>query len=173
MCNCSQNCWIDWNSAVLCFKRLLHIGVYMATILCVGEIWSGSNNRVYMYHVFHRLPTNHVTAPILKPTYDRKPPRRFLCLNVKMYSDLFVYTLTKMANSFQLCLIGVSVDGAKTQRSIFTHPPDLHVHDVGMPGGRIWWCILPLKCLLCSIPNWGYNLDNNYVVRNHMHVLMV
>ena len=27
MSNCSQNCCIDWNSAVLCFKRLFHIGV--------------------------------------------------------------------------------------------------------------------------------------------------
>ena len=26
-----------------------------ATILCVWEIWSGSNNRMYMYHVFHWL----------------------------------------------------------------------------------------------------------------------
>ena len=55
--DCSQNCWIDWNSAVRCFKRLFQIGVWMfarfvrplvATILCVGEIWSGSNNCVYM-----------------------------------------------------------------------------------------------------------------------------
>ena len=29
----------------------------LATILCVWEIWSGSNNRVYMYHVFHSLAT--------------------------------------------------------------------------------------------------------------------
>ena len=28
MSNCSQNCWIDWNSAALCFKRLFHIGVW-------------------------------------------------------------------------------------------------------------------------------------------------
>ena len=28
MSNCSQHCWIDWNSAVLCFKRLFHIGVW-------------------------------------------------------------------------------------------------------------------------------------------------
>ena len=64
MSNCSQNCWIDWNSAVLCFKWLFHIGVWtfaryvrllLAAILCVWEIWSGSNNPVYMYHVFHCL----------------------------------------------------------------------------------------------------------------------
>ena len=58
MSNCSQNCWIDWNSAVLCFKQLSHWG--MASIshytLCMGN-WSGSNNRIYMYmyHVFHWL----------------------------------------------------------------------------------------------------------------------
>ena len=47
MSNCSQNCWIIWNSAVLCFKWLFHIGVWtfvhplLATILCVWEnlIW--------------------------------------------------------------------------------------------------------------------------------------
>ena len=41
---CSQNCWIDWNSAMLCFKQLFHTGVWMfarivrpllATILCI------------------------------------------------------------------------------------------------------------------------------------------
>ena len=51
--NSSNNCWIDWNSAVLCFKRLFHIGVWtfarfvrplLATTLYVWEIWSGSNN---------------------------------------------------------------------------------------------------------------------------------
>ena len=48
MSNCSQNCWIDWNSATLCFKRLFHIGVgtfarfvrpLLATMLCIWEIW--------------------------------------------------------------------------------------------------------------------------------------
>ena len=57
MYNCSQNCWIDWNSAMLCFKRLFHIGGWtftwfmrplLATILCVWQIWSGSNNSVYI-----------------------------------------------------------------------------------------------------------------------------
>ena len=62
MSNCSQNCWIDGISAVLCFKRLFHTGVLtfgrfvrplLPTILCVREIASsGSNNRVYTYHIF-------------------------------------------------------------------------------------------------------------------------
>ena len=34
MSNCSQNCWIDWNSAVLCFKRLFHIGVWTFASIC-------------------------------------------------------------------------------------------------------------------------------------------
>ena len=47
MSNCSQNCWINWNSAVLCFKQLVHIGVWtfarfvrplLATILCVWKL---------------------------------------------------------------------------------------------------------------------------------------
>ena len=59
---CSQNYWIDWISAAPCFKRLVHTGVWtfarfvrplLATILCTWEIWSGFNNRAYMYHVFH------------------------------------------------------------------------------------------------------------------------
>ena len=63
MSNCSQNCWIDLNSAALCFKRLFHIGMNVNPIfeaslshhtLCImGTFWSGFNNRVYMYHVFH------------------------------------------------------------------------------------------------------------------------
>ena len=28
MSNCSQNCWMNWNSAVLCFKRLFYTGVW-------------------------------------------------------------------------------------------------------------------------------------------------
>ena len=46
MSNCSQNCWIYWICAVLCFKQLFLIGYerfvrpLLATILCVWEIWS-------------------------------------------------------------------------------------------------------------------------------------
>ena len=56
MSNYNQNCWIDLNSAVLCFKRLFHVGVWMfvrfvgpllATIPCVWKIRSGSNNRIH------------------------------------------------------------------------------------------------------------------------------
>ena len=56
MSKCSRNCWIDWNSATLCFKWLFHIHVVwlfawfvqplFGAILCVWEIWSGSNNRL-------------------------------------------------------------------------------------------------------------------------------
>ena len=62
MSNWSQNCWIHWNSAVLCFKWLFYIGVwtfawFVRPLWCVWEIWSGSYNCVYMYmyHVFHWL----------------------------------------------------------------------------------------------------------------------
>ena len=59
MSNCSQNCWIDWNSAMLCFKQLFHIGVWtfgrfvrplLATILCMGN--SVPAYTMYMYHAF-------------------------------------------------------------------------------------------------------------------------
>ena len=79
MSNCSQNCWIDWNSAVLCFKRLFHIGLWMfaqfvrpllATIFCI------MGNLVPAYTCITYFPVgkktqrtkNCVTAPILKPT---------------------------------------------------------------------------------------------------------
>ena len=47
MSDYNQNCWTDWNSVALCFKRHFHIGVWTfvrfvrplwATILCVWEI---------------------------------------------------------------------------------------------------------------------------------------
>ena len=55
MSNCSQNCWIDWNSAALCFKWLFHIEVWtfarcvrplLPTILCGCEIWSPRISRI-------------------------------------------------------------------------------------------------------------------------------
>ena len=65
MSSCSQNCWIDWSFAALCFKLLFYImGMNVCPIcvgcLCVWEIWSGSNTRIYiyMYHVFHWLAKN-------------------------------------------------------------------------------------------------------------------
>ena len=79
---------IDWNSATLWFKWLSQRDInvcpilrpLLATILCVYEIWSGSNNRVYMYHVYHcvakqktKNKNKKVTAPTLKPTNDQKP----------------------------------------------------------------------------------------------------
>ena len=45
----------------------------LATILCVWEIWSGSNNRVHVSHVFHWKAKKTTTTQILKPTYDQKP----------------------------------------------------------------------------------------------------
>ena len=62
MSNCSQNCLITCNSAALCFKQLFHKGVWifaqfvwplLATKHCVSEIWSGSNNCIYMLTLYH------------------------------------------------------------------------------------------------------------------------
>ena len=39
MSNCSKNCWIDWNSAVL-YGYARFLGPLSATILCIWEIWS-------------------------------------------------------------------------------------------------------------------------------------
>ena len=91
MKRCSQNCWINWNSTMLCFKRLFHIGVstfarfvrpLLATTLCIWEIWSPRTQGVTYFHVGkkRRCPEKtkkkiitSVTAPILKPNDDQKP----------------------------------------------------------------------------------------------------
>ena len=45
---------LDYQSnKLLIFARFVR--PRLATILCVWQIWSGSNNRIYMYHVFHWL----------------------------------------------------------------------------------------------------------------------
>ena len=71
---CSRNYWIDWNSAAPCLKWLFNVEVLMfawfvrpllATILCVWEIWSGSN----MQHVFYWLAKNKF------PKKDTSPHR--------------------------------------------------------------------------------------------------
>ena len=51
--NCSQNCWIDWNSAVLCFKRLFHIGVWTFSWF-VRPLYMG--NLVPAYTIYHVFP---------------------------------------------------------------------------------------------------------------------
>ena len=81
-----QNCWINWDSAVLCFKRLFHIGVWtfawfvrplLATILCIWEIWSLCTQYITYFPVGkkkkriaekRRRKKTCVTAPILKPS---------------------------------------------------------------------------------------------------------
>ena len=84
MSYCSYNCWIDRNSAVLCFKRPFHIiGVWtfarfvrphVAIILyvkfgpCVYNV-----SLISILAKRKRWPKKkHVTAPIMKPTDDQK-----------------------------------------------------------------------------------------------------
>ena len=87
MSNCSQNCWIYCDSAVLCFKRLFHIGVWrgfvrplLATILCIWEIWSRVYNvsRISLSAKKIGRKRKRVRAPILKPTNNQKPETLFL-----------------------------------------------------------------------------------------------
>ena len=88
MSNCSQNCWIDWNSAVLCFKRIFHIGVWrfawfvrplLATILCIwGNLVPAYNvSRISLLAKKRWPKKKRVTTPILKPTDDPKPDTFF------------------------------------------------------------------------------------------------
>ena len=71
------------------YERLRDLcGLSQSPILCVWEIWSCSNIRVYMYHVFHWLAKKRKitkkkvchTAPILKLTYDQKLDTFFIGL---------------------------------------------------------------------------------------------
>ena len=79
MSNCSQNCWIDWNSAVPCFKQLFHIGVktftrfvrcLLATILCLYNM--GNLVPVYTVHV------SHIPPPPFSPSKKIKKIGRLL-----------------------------------------------------------------------------------------------
>ena len=63
MSNCSQNCWISWNSAALCFKRLFHIqcrGMNVCQIcaaslshytLCMGNLVWFQEPHMYVSHI--------------------------------------------------------------------------------------------------------------------------
>ena len=73
MSNCSKNCSIDWNSVVLCFKRLFYEGYkrlpdlcspLLATILCVWEIWSIT--AYTCIYVFHWLATKSFLQEAVK-----------------------------------------------------------------------------------------------------------
>ena len=64
MSNWSQNCWIDWNSALLCFETTFsHRSMNVCPIceaslshytLCMGNL-SGSNNRVYVFNGWQKI----------------------------------------------------------------------------------------------------------------------
>ena len=100
MSNCSQNCWIDWNSAVLCFKRLFHIRGMNVCPICEASL---SHHTLYINgkfgprgtYMYMYFPTGlkkdyqkkkRVTAPILKPTHDQKLETFFVCLKDLLYS---------------------------------------------------------------------------------------
>ena len=61
MSNCSQNCWIDWNSAVLCFKRLFHIGYER-----LPDLWG-----LFSSHLFVHLKLGHRFHAMLKVSSHR------------------------------------------------------------------------------------------------------
>ena len=81
MSNCSQNCCVDWNSAVPCFKRLFHIGVWtfawfvrplLATILCIMEnLVPACTCRPITY-----LAKKNITPPQKKKNKKKRKKRR-------------------------------------------------------------------------------------------------
>ena len=52
----------------------------LGTILCVREIWSGSNNHVDMYHAFHWLAKQNINTPSPLPPPKKKMKSRH-CTN--------------------------------------------------------------------------------------------
>ena len=96
MSNCSQNCWIIWNSAALCLKRLfcrICEASLLATILCVWEIWSGSNH----IHVFHLLPKKQKWQKSMSPhwfwsrtTYSMTRNQSLFLWSLCMYVLVFI-----------------------------------------------------------------------------------
>ena len=73
----SQNCWMDWNSAVLCLNFfslfVWFVRSLLATILCRWEIWSGSNKHVYMYHVLAKKKRVNPPPPTPRPQKSMSP----------------------------------------------------------------------------------------------------
>ena len=113
MSNYSHNYWIDWNSAVLCFKWLFHIGVWTFA-------WSLRNlvPHIHMYYKFYcwqkkidyQQKTKHVTTPILKLTNDYKPETFFggpnlffpFLLTSEIRDTMYMYTC-----SMYMCIYAV------------------------------------------------------------------
>ena len=77
MSNCSQNCWIDWNSVVLCFKRLVHIGVWLIVRFVqplLAFVYGKFGPRIYMLakHFFFKdyqkkKPVTRITQTQVSP----------------------------------------------------------------------------------------------------------
>ena len=87
MSSCSQNCWFDWNSAVL-----FHMWLLLATILCtrVFEIWSPRMRITKKKR--KKRKKKCITTPLLMPTDDQKPEISFLARAVgSMLIYLHVY----------------------------------------------------------------------------------
>ena len=72
MSNCIHNCWIDWNSAMLCFNWLFHIGVWtfawFVRPLFSPPYFVHGKFGPRVYNVSRIFPVS--TAPILKPPDD-------------------------------------------------------------------------------------------------------
>ena len=65
MPNCSQNCWIDWNSAVQCFKGLFHIWV-LTFARFVRPLLSTMLNLVPVYTCITYFPPAVYLSSLLK-----------------------------------------------------------------------------------------------------------
>ena len=78
MSNCSQNCWNDWNFAVLRFRRLFTLygkfGQVPKTYTCI-TYFTGWQKKL-------------VITPILKPTHDQKPDTYF---GLSCYKNMYLY----------------------------------------------------------------------------------
>ena len=74
MSNCSKNCWIDWNSAVLCFKQLFHIG-HMGMNVCMTET-SLIRHTLYTWNLVPAYTMYHVFPAGKKKRWPKKARHR-------------------------------------------------------------------------------------------------
>ena len=90
-CNCSQNCWINWNSAVLCFKCFTYYEACIQYVYHVFPCWQ-------KYNYQKKKKKKHIIPLILNQTYDQKP-ETFL-LQSKMFLAFSVLHVLFMGISF-------------------------------------------------------------------------
>ena len=83
MSNCSQNSWIDWNSAAppyFVYGQLICLGLVPITYTCIAYFTG--------WEKYILPPKNIIIIIILNPTYDQKPETFFGVMDSYMTVDI-------------------------------------------------------------------------------------